>query len=319
MQRYLAQRLLLFIPAIFMASLLIFGIMRVLPGDVALVILGGGGVSFDDETYQSLRDQLGLNDPFHEQYGRWAWSMLKGEFGGKSLENQEPIRAIVARRFPVTLQLTLYTIVLSVMISVPLGVVAALKQDKWPDYVVRLFTIAGLAIPNFWTALMVILGLLLVFRWSPPVIYADIWEDPWTHFQIMIWPSLVLAWTFSSYLTRVTRSSMLEVLRQDYIRTAQSKGLAERVVVWRHALRNTLIPVVTVAGIYLGTMLGGAVILEAIFGLPGLGEGIVDAALNRDYLVIQSLATMLVFMMLAVNLLVDVAYVVIDPRISYRS
>ena len=319
MREYLTRRMLLFLPTLFLASLLIFGAMRVIPGDVATVILS------DDESpdlvtreqYRALREKLGLNEPLYVQYGTWVWSMVNGEFGGKSIINDEPISGMVARRVLVTVQLALYTIVLSIGISIPLGILAAIKQDKWPDYLVRIMTISGHALPNFWVALMLILILVLYFQWSPPLRYKALWDDPVAHFQKIIWPVLILAWGYSAFLTRITRSNILEVLRQDYIRTARSKGLREMVVFGRHALRNALIPVLTVAGFYLGALLSGTVILEALFGLPGMGDGIVSGALQRDYPVIQRLTMLMVFLMLVVNLIVDILYVLIDPRISY--
>jgi peptide/nickel transport system permease protein len=218
----------------------------------------------------------------------------------------------------VTIQLALLTLAISLTVSIPLGIMAALHQDRPLDYAIRSVSILGLAMPNFWLALLVILGLAMIFTWGPPVIYRNFWQSPSTNFQIMIWPALVVSWGFSSYLIRVTRSTMLEVLRQDYIRTALSKGLEGRTVVTRHALRNALIPVVTLIGTHIDVLLGGSVILENVFGVPGVGQGIVDGASMRDYPVILSLAMILVFIALLVNLLVDLAYVLIDPRISYR-
>ena len=319
MTGYITMRLLLFIPTLFLASLLIFGAMRVLPGDPASVILrseeGGGSVSV--EQYQAVREALGLGDPLPVQYGKWIWTMVNGEFGGVSLTNREPISSIVGRRLPVTAQLALYTFVLSMVISVPLGILAAVYQDKWPDYLIRTITIAGHAIPGFWVALMVLLALVIFANWSPPLRYQPVWVDPVAHLQKVLWPVLILAWGYSSFLTRITRAHILETLRQDYIRTARSKGLTEVVILGRHALRNALIPVVTVAGVYLGALLSGSLILENIFGIPGIGQGIVASATQRDYPVIQSLTLLMVFFVLAINLLVDTLYAVIDPRISY--
>ncbi len=320
MQRYLLLRLALFIPTLLIASLLIFIVMRALPGDVVGVVLGGAGQSgYDPAQLESVREELGLRDPLVVQYGNWVWDMVNGNFGGRSLEDKEEIRSLVARQLPVTLLLTAYALLLSFFVSVPLGVVAALWQDKWPDYIVRFVTISGQAIPSLWAALLVILGLLLFFNWAPPVIYANPWSNPWNHVQIMIWPTLVLAWGYSSYLTRVTRSSMLEVLRQDYIRTAYGKGLGQPTIVFRHTLRNSLIPVVSVAGLQVGALVSGAIILESIFLIPGIGRGIVQAVTVRDYPVIQSLAVLLVFIMLTVNLVIDLIYVLLDPRISYTT
>ncbi len=318
MHRYLAWRILLFAPTLIIVSFVIFGIMRVLPGDVVNVVLGGTGqTTYDAAQLESLREELGLKDPLAVQYGKWLWSMVNGEFGGRSLVDRESIRSLIARQLPVTVQLALYTMALSIILSVPLGVVAALRQDRWPDYLVRLVTITGQAVPGFWLALLFLLGLLVIFRWSPPVIYSNVWEDPWNHAQIMVWPTLALAWGYGSYLTRVVRASMLEVLRQDYIRTAHGKGLGGWVVFYRHGLRNAMIPIVSVVGLQVGGLLGGAVVLESIFVLPGLGRGIVQAVVARDYPVIQSLATILVVMMLSVNLIVDAVYALLDPRISY--
>ncbi|PKB65268.1 MAG: hypothetical protein BZY82_09060 [SAR202 cluster bacterium Io17-Chloro-G3] len=319
MQRYLVRRISLFLPTIIIASFVVFGLMRFLPGDVALVILGGDAEQegFYEEDIENLREQLGLLDPFYVQYGKWMWSMSSGGYGGESLFTNEPIGEIIGRRMPVTLQLTFLTMTIAITISLPLGVLAALNQDRWPDYLARIATILGLALPNFWVALLLILSLVLFFHWSPPIIYVNSWQDPWTYIQIAIWPALVLAWGYSSYIARITRSNMLEVLRQDYVRTAYSKGLAQNTVVWRHALRNALIPVITLAGGYFDSLLGGTVILENIFGMPGMGQGIVQAAVVRDYPVIQSLALLLVLLALGVNLAIDLLYVFIDPRISY--
>lgn len=318
MQQYLARRLLLYIPTLILASMAIFAIMRVLPGDVALIILGGEESSPSAmEQLDSLRKELGLLDPLPVQYGNWMWSMVNGNFGGRSILDREPLPQIIARRLPVTLQLTLYTVILGWFISIPLGLLAAVYQNKWPDYIIRVTTLAGHAMPSFWLALVLLLIMLIYFRWTPPLFYADLWDDPWNHIRKMIWPALVLAWGFSSYLTRVTRSNVLEVLRQDYVRTARSKGLRERVVIMRHALRNALIPVITLGGLQLVGLLSGTVILETIFSLPGIGQGVVLAATERDYPVIQSLVLLLVFVMLSLNLIVDMIYAFVDPRISY--
>ncbi|MFN0073798.1 MAG: ABC transporter permease [Chloroflexota bacterium] len=319
MQQYILRRLVLFVPTMLLASLATFFIMRALPGDVALVILGGEANSPAAlEQLETYREALGLRDPLPVQYGRWMWSLVNGEFGGRSLADREPISAILARRVPVTLQLAFYALVISLVISVPLGVIAAVHQDRWPDYAVRLVTLSGHALPNFWLALVLLLILSVQFSWSPPVYYKNLWEDPVLHLQKAIWPALVLAWGFSANITRITRSNMLEVLRQDFVRTARAKGLIEQVVVSKHALKNALIPVLTLSGLQLAGLLGGTVILESIFGMPGIGQGIVLAANTRDYPVIQTLAMLLVLFMLCLNLIVDLCYAAIDPRISYQ-
>ena len=315
MHRYIAWRLALIVPTVLGASIVVFLIMRVLPGDIALVIAGDVAVS--PEVRESLREELGLNDPLHTQYGRWLWSMVSGEFGGRSLESKEPITSMIGRQLPVTLLLTGYTVLLSVLFSVPLGILAAAWKDRWPDLFVRAATLGGQALPSLWVALLVLLGLLLIFRWSPPIIYASPWTNPWDHIQMMIWPALILSWEYSSLLVRVTRSSLLDAIGQAYITTARSKGLPERLILLRHALPNALIPAVTMVGLQFSTLVGGALILETIFGLPGIGRSIVHAALVRDYPVIQSLASLLVFLSLIVNLVVDTLYTRIDPRISH--
>jgi peptide/nickel transport system permease protein len=320
-QKYIARRVLLFLPSLMLASILIFGILRILPGDVALAILGQeaieGGGGFTETQIKELREDLGLNDPLPVQYGKWVWSMVNGEFGGASIRTREDLSDIIGRRLPVTLQLALYTIVLSMVVAVPMGVFSALYQDKWPDYVLRMTAILGQSMPNFWIALLLLLFMVTVVGWSPPLGYANAWVDPWHHIQIMIWPALILAWRFSAYVTRVTRSGMLEVLAQDYVRTAKAKGLSQRLVVTRHSLPNALIPVITLGGLEVGTLLGGTVILENIFGVPGIGQGLVEAAIGRDFPVVQSLAMMLVFFMLTLNLVIDIAYSYVDPRVRY--
>ena len=320
MHRYIAWRLALIAPTVLAASLVVFGVMRVLPGDIVLVILSGSGeAAVSTEAREALEEELSLNDPLPVQYGQWLWSMVNGQFGGRSFESREPIRSIISRQLPVTLLLTGYTMLLSVTVSLPLGILAAVRSNRWPDYVIRVATLGGLALPKLWVALIVILGLLLLFGWSPPIIYAAPWSNPWSHLQMVAWPALILAWEYSSHLVRVTRSSMLEALSQAHITTAKSKGLPEHSIVLRHALRNALIPVVTMLGLQFGSLLSGALILETIFGLPGIGRGIVQAALARDYPVIQSLATLLVLVSLVVNLAVDTIYTLIDPRISHAT
>jgi peptide/nickel transport system permease protein len=319
MKRYLIRRLLLYIPTLILASMTIFGIMRVLPGDVAFVILGGDTTTPAALAQaEALRERLGLNDPLVVQYGAWMWSMVNGDFGGASLVSREPITSILARRLPVTLELALLTTLIAWAISIPLGMVASVYQNRRPDYFIRIVTVAGTALPNFWIALMLILVMLVVFSWTPPIFYVKVWEDPWLHFQKMIWPALILAWGYSAYLARVTRSSMLEVLRQDYVRTARSRGIKENAVIVGHALPNTMIPVLTLGGLQLATLLSGTVVIEQVFSLPGLGQGVVQAASERDYPVIQSLVMMFVALMLTLNLIVDIVYAKLDPRISYE-
>ena len=320
MRRYVVSRLLLFPPTLVLVSVAIFLMMRVLPGDVALLILGGSGETTDARALQlldSYRQALGLADPLPVQYLKWAWSMVNGQFGGSSLIDHEPVRAILARRLPVTMELALLAFTIGWLVAIPLGVLAAYYHNRWPDYAARIPTQVGYALPNFWVALLVLLLLNRVFHWNPPLFFSPLLEDPSANLQQMIWPALVQAWVFSATAARVTRSSLLEVLGQDFIRTARGKGLSEWSVAFRHGLRSAIIPVVTIGGTQLGVLLGGTVILETVFGVPGIGQALVQSAQMRDYPVIQSFAVVLVALVLLLNLGIDLLYAFLDPRVRY--
>jgi ABC-type dipeptide/oligopeptide/nickel transport system permease component len=314
---YLARRLLLFLPTLLLASLAVFGIMRALPGDVTGVLLGGEGEALRPELVAALRQELGLDEPLARQYGRWLASMAGGTFGGHSLETREPIRALVARQLPVTALLALYAIALAAILAVPVGALAALHAGRWPDLALRALAVVGSALPGFWLALLALLLMVWLFRWSPPLIYAHPWQRPLEHLEMMAIPVVVLAWELGGHLARMARAGTLEALGEDHVRTATAKGLSRAAVVFRHALATAAIPVLTVAGLHLGGLFGGAVILEYVFGLPGRGRGFVQAVIARDYPVVQSLAMVLVALVLLVNLVVDIVYALADPRISY--
>ena len=318
MIRHVGLRLVLLFPSVLIASVVIFAVMRVLPGDVAIMILSGGGeATHSIEAREALRHELGLNDPLISQYFQWLGSMLSSEMGGQSLTTGQSVRSIIVRQAPVTALLTLYVFVLSIAVSLPAGIFAALRRDRWPDYAIRAVAIVGQGIPGFWLALVVIMMLLTIFQWSPPIVYAGPFDDPVRHLQIMAIPALALGWEFSAQVTRVSRASLLEVLGHDYVRTARGKGLPNRIVIGRHALRNALIPTAILIGLQFSALLGGTMILETIFGLPGLGRGLVHAALQRDYPVVQSLATLLVLATLVVNLLTDIIHARLDPRVTW--
>jgi peptide/nickel transport system permease protein len=320
MSRYVASRLLLVPPTLLLVSLAVFLMMRVLPGDVALLILGGSGETTDARSLQlldSYRAALGLADPLPVQYARWLWSMVNGQFGGSSLIDHEPVGAILARRLPVTIELAVLAFVIGWLTAIPLGVVAAYYHNRWPDYLARIPTQIGYAVPNFWMALLVLLFLSRVVHWNPPLFFSPLREDPLANLQQMIWPALIQGWAFSATAARVTRSSLLEVLGQDYIRTARGKGLGERAVALHHGLRSAIIPVITIGGTQLGVLLGGTVILETVFGIPGIGQALVQSAQNRDYPVIQSFAVLLVAMVLLLNLCIDLLYGLLDPRVRH--
>ena len=319
MRRYVAKRLLLFVPTLAIASALVFVVMRVLPGDVALAILVSSetpGVSASPADVQRIRAQLGLDDPLPLQYVKWVRGLLTGN-PGTSLFTGRPVGDIIAERLPVTLHLMVYTVLISLLVSLPLGALAAVRYDRWPDYLIRAATILGLAAPNFWIGLLVLLILVLVFRWVPSPVYFNVWEDARENLMLLIFPALILAWRFSSYQARMVRANLLEVLRQDYIRTAYSKGLRDRAVVLRHALRNALLPVLTLIGGEMTALMSGTVILENIFNLPGLGDALIGAMRQRDYPVVEDLLIFYMAFTLTINLVVDLAYAVVNPRIRY--
>lgn len=317
---YLARRLALILPTALLASMIVFAVMRLLPGDVAATILSGGGeTTHSPEVREALRAELGLNDPWPVQYARWLWSMLDGSFGGDALVDGQSIRSQLARQLPVTGLLAAYALALTLLVWLPLGVIAGWQRGRWPDHLARLAMLPGIAAPSFLLALLALLGLLLLLGWSPPIVYAGPLEDPWEHALMAAIPALLLSWEYGAHVLRVTRAAVAETLTQPYVRAAVAKGLPERRVVLGHALPNALLPVLTTLGVQSSALLGGALILESIFGLPGVGRGLVEAALVRDFPVVQSIATLLVAAVLLVNLALDVAYAWLDPRISFAA
>ena len=317
MKAYIVRRLLLLIPTLFLVSVFIFIILRLLPGDVALIILTGGGTTqIDPQQYAELKQQLGLNDPWHVQYIDWVWGMLRLE-GGESLWTGNPVFEDISRALPATIQLTVMALLISLVIAIPLGVLSAMHRNSLLDYGMRTIAISGLAMPDFLVGAMIVLVLILTVNWIPPLDYAGFFENPVTNLQQMIWPALILGYIQAAFLARMIRSTTLEVLGQDYIRTAWSKGLGSRHVYIRHALRNALLPVVTVAGIQTAQLLGGAVIVENIFAIPGLGFKLLEAIVNRDWVMLQTVVTLFALAILLINLVVDLLYGWLDPRIRY--
>ena len=317
MQLYIIRRLALTLPTLLAASIILFTIMHVLPGDVARSITGDVPVA--PEVHEALRDELGLNDPLFTQYNRWLISMLNGKFGGHSLETNEPIASILSRQLPVTVLLASYTLVLSIIISIPLGIIAGVYQTRWIDKFILLATLSGSAIPSLAASLIILLVLLICLNWSPPITYTTPWNDIWNHIQMLAWPTLILTWQYSSHIIRITRTCLIEALEQPYVTTAYSKGLPKNTIVIKHAFVNALIPIATMLGLQFGGLLGGAIIVETIFGLPGIGRGFVNAALIRDYNVVQSFAFLLICAALGINLLIDIFYRYINPRINQDS
>jgi peptide/nickel transport system permease protein len=319
MRTYIAKRLLLMIPTLLGVATIVFLIMRVIPGDVALLILGGddGGGQIDPKALAAVRQQLGLDQPLIVQFGTWLWGVLQFDFG-KSLWTGQPILHELAIRLPLSLQLALMATFVSVLIAIPLGTLAAVRQDTWVDYAVRVVSIGGLAIPSFWIGILCILFLVIYFGWGPPLEFTPPWVDPWVNLQMMVWPVVTVGYRYAAITTRMTRSTVLEVLREDYIRTAWAKGLRQRAVVVRHALKNSMLPVITLIGTEFAFLIGGLVVTETVFTLNGIGRFVVEAVAHRDYPVVQALVFLIAFSFVMVNLLVDLTYAWFDPRIRYR-
>jgi peptide/nickel transport system permease protein len=319
MRKYLGQRLLIAIPTLFGVTLLIFIAMRVLPGDPLSAISGEGGGTYvlSKEQLQAARVSLGLDRPYVVQYLDWLRDILRGDLG-KSFWRGEPIRELIFRRAPITGQIALMAIILSWVIGLPVGLVGALWRNSLTDYASRLVVTFFMAIPSFWVGLMIVLSLVLAFTWRPPLTIVYLWDDPIRNLQMTAGPALVLGVALAAMMARITRSSVLEVLGEDYVRTARAKGLHERIVVWRHALVNAMLPILTVSGTALGALLGGSVAVERAFGVPGLGLALVFAVAERDWMLIQNLVLLYGTIFVLINLVIDVSYGWFDPRIRYQ-
>ncbi len=317
---YIIRRLLLFVPTLIGVTLLVFILMRMIPGDIAEIMVmaedGDTGPAVQEEIAQ-IRKQLGLDRPYWVQYLSWVGSLLQGDFEFSYWE-QRPVSEIIGERFPISMELALLTITMAILWAVPIGVISAVRQDTWVDNVGRLVSISGLSLPLFLTGILILYVLIRFFQYLPPLEFANFFEDPGRNLSQLIWPALAQAFYIAAPITRLTRSQMLDVIREDYVRTARSKGLSERVVIYGHALRNALLPVVTFIGWWGGRLLGGVVIMEVIFGIPGMGSGLIDAVSNRDYTTVQAIAMLMVFVFLVINLVVDLSYGWMDPRIRYE-
>jgi peptide/nickel transport system permease protein len=317
MATYIVRRILLMIPTLLGAVTLIFLLMRLLPGDVALYILGSGESSeVNKEALQQIREDLGLDRPLIVQYGLWLWGAVRLDFG-TSYWTRQPVIEELKRRYPITANLAVMSLILGTLIAIPVGVLSAVRQDTLADYTARVFVISGLSLPNFWFAILIILGLVHYFKWLPPLDYAPFWADPWQNFKQLVFPAVATGYRLSAIGARMTRSSVLEVLRDDYVRTARAKGLQEFVIVLKHALRNALLPVITIIGLELLTLFGGLVVIETVFTIPGIGRYLVDAITHRDYPSIQAVVFMFSLLVVTVNLMVDIVYGFLDPRIRY--
>lgn len=312
---YFLRQLFLAIPALFGVLIITFLLMRAVPGDVVTQLVGIDG-NVSAERMEEMRRMFGLDLPLYEQFGQWIGAALQGDLGS-SLRTGRPILLDLAMRFPVTLELTILSLMVALIIAIPLGVIAALYRGKLADSIISIFALLGLSIPGFFLGILLILLFSLKLNVLPPAGYIPVQESLAQNLRHMILPAVSLGLVLAAAITRIVRSSMLEILGRDYIRTARAKGLAERSVTYRHALRNALIPVITVIGLQFGSLLGGAIIIEQVFSLPGVGRFALEGINLRDYPVVQGAVIVIAASFILVNLLVDLVYSLIDPRIRY--
>ena len=315
---YIVKRLLAMIPTMLGVAVLIFVLLRIVPGDVVEARYLTQGSQFQSQDLMNQeRAKLGLDKPLWQQFTTWMAGLARLDFG-LSMWTGAPITEEIKLRFALSLQLAIMASLLAQLLAIPLGILAAVKQDTWIDYVVRVFSIAGLATPSFWLGIMMILTMLIVFKWVPPMVFTPLWVDPWENLAQLIWPALAVGYRYSAVGTRMMRSAMLEVLREDYIRTARAKGLWLKLILSRHALKNAILPVLTVMSLEFAFLLGGLVVTEQVFNLNGLGMLFVEAISHRDYTLVQALVMLVATFFLLINFFVDIAYAWIDPRIRYR-
>jgi len=314
---YLARRVLLMVPTLFGVAVLIFFMLRVVPGDIVEVKLRGDGGTVSQETLEAERKRYGLDKPLVVQFADWMAGMATLDFG-RSMWTDRPVAEEIGARIELSFQVAIMATIIAVIIAIPLGTLSALFRDTWIDYAIRLFTIAGLAVPSFWLGMLVILGLLSLFNWLPPITYTPIYRDPIANLSQLIWPALAVGYRYAAVVARMVRSSIVEVMQEDYIRTARAKGAPERLVVARHAMRNALLPAITVIGLEFAFLIGGLVVTEQVFNLNGIGKLFVQAISRNDFMLIQAMVLLIATVFIVVNLLVDILYAVFDPRIRYR-
>jgi peptide/nickel transport system permease protein len=313
---FFVRRVLLMIPTLLGVAILIFFLMRVIPGDIVVLKYATEGHMVSEETIKMERSRLGLDKSIWYQFGLWIWNLAHGDLG-VSMWTGRPVSNEIAIRFQLSLQVTIMATAFSMLIAIPLGTLAALKQDTWIDVVIRIISIAGLAIPSFWLGILMIMMLLIFFDWLPSMVYTPLWKNPWANLSQLIWPVLAVGYRYSAVATRMTRSVVLEVLREDYIRTARAKGLNEKLILIRHALKPAMLPIISVIGLELALLLGGLVVTEQVFNLNGLGLLLVNSIAMRDYIMIQSLILLFSLFFLLVNFVLDILYAYMDPRIRY--
>lgn len=315
MRQYITRRLFLAVVTLVGVSWLIFFIMWIIPGDVAIAILGDGA---NPDTVATLRQNMGLDDPWYVQYGRWVKSMVSGDLGRSLFIANRSVKELMAEHFPITLNLAVYTMIVAVGMGVTLGTISGVWHDTWLDYLCRVFSVAGLSVPVFWLGIMILLTLVRVFAWTPELVWISPFQNFWGNLRQMCWPAVTLGFFQVAFIARLTRSSLLDVLTEDYIRTARAKGLLERTVVIKHALRNVVIPIVTIGSLQFVALLGGVVVTERVFNLKGWGTLLVNGVINHDYPLVQTMIFIFAGIVIAVNLLTDILYGWLDPRIRYH-
>jgi peptide/nickel transport system permease protein len=322
MYRYIVNRLLLAIPTLAGAAALVFVLMRLIPGDICVVRLASGGGTFDPHSVEVCHAELGLDRPMIVQFLDFVFGFFRLDLG-TSMWTGKPVSYEIAARLPISIEVAVLATVVAVAVAIPLGTISALKQNSWMDVIVRTVAIAGIATPSFWLGIVVLLVILDVTNavygapWMPPIDYVPLWKDPVRNLEMAFWPAVTVGYRYSAVTMRMTRSAMLEVLREDYIRTARAKGLLEQIVINRHALKNALLPVVTLIGIEFAFLIGGLVVTEQVFNLNGIGRLFVLSVQNQDYTLTQALVMLVVAVFIATNLLVDVLYAWLDPRIRF--
>ena len=316
MLRYTIHRILLMIPTLLGVAVLVFVMLRLMPGDVVELRLLAEGGQVSQAAIDAERARLGLDQPMWWQFVDWMTGIFVGDFG-ISMWTGRPIWQEIMPRLELSMQVAIMATLLATLIAIPLGTLAALFKDSWIDRIIQVFAIAGLAVPSFWLGMLIIMFLLLTFGWIPPLTFTPIYEDPWRNMSQLIWPALAVGYRYSAVATRMTRSTILEVLQEDYIRTARAKGVFERLVIARHAMRNAMLPVVTVIGLEFAFLIGGLIVTEQVFNLNGIGKLFVEAVSRADFTMIQALVLLVAFFFILINFLVDLLYAALDPRIRY--
>ncbi len=317
MRKYLVRRAVYAAGTLLGVSLIIFVVLRVLPGDPLVAILGAEGharMAAADRV--RIMADLGLSDPLAIQYGRWLIDIVSGRLG-RSFFRGDTVAELILHRGPISAEIGLLALVVSWLVGLPVGILSAFRPNSLPDGLARTVSVLFIAIPGFWLGILVVLALLFWFGYKAPIVIVHVWQDPWQNFQQVIGPAVVLGLAQGAYIARMSRSCLLEVIGEDFVRTARAKGLREGLVVFRHALPNALLPVITISGVLLGFVLGGSVAVEQAFGVPGLGRSLVAAVIERDTIVVQNLVLLYAAIFVAINVLVDLSYAWLDPRIRY--